>query len=459
MLQTHVGPQMNTRHAKDAQSQSVVPQRVLPPDMRPVVTEIRVDQTRAGLHQAARVPDNTSIDLGMNEMPQSSIDVNTDGDPSNHANTNRVSSAVNVGDRISDTSRPVSANEMASSVEVASHTNEPSGGDSTEDGSDGFNDVDESTNVNGNQHSVSSVNGDARSNLPDDASMSEMSHRSTDADIKDDQPIDVTSNELSDGSNDDGDTNSVPSSGQSSDLSPNRLEYTAPREEESRVSDTQGPDSSDTQGPDSSDTQGPVSSDTQGPDNGDTQGPDSGDTQGPDSGDTQGPDSIDRPVSPSEDSYKTAGRVDDVVPAQTGSSGDLTDEPNIFANVAQQDRETLQNLAFNIDVFDHKKRDDVKLAELEDRQQRRLTNGQATVPRGRDRTLTRSTETTTETDDEEQAETGGVEADSWMSNQQDVDATEDAISSPRQPVIPVDLGLTPGMWLSVCVASLLVMSV
>ena len=133
-------------------------------------------------------------------------------------------------------------------------------------------------------------------------------------------------------------------------------------------------------------------------------------------------------VLPEENSYKAAASSDDVV---SDNSGDATgEEEDLFSNVSPEDRQTLENLAFDMDVY----ATNVIKPETLEGQERDVTDVDATVPHERDGSYVgdKSAEPTELADDEEDMDV--VNGDSQNSARQIVNAPEESIPPARDEV-------------------------
>ena len=366
-----------------------VDQRVLPPDMRPAVKEDQVGTTSTRRDDAA-VPSAVPYVMTNVDDRQASAQPSTDGDFPTDVGMNE---------------RPPMFNNVDTGSDVRGPVNDQSGNINNNEMTDRTSDADQSNDVSNNERSSDSSLDDARENRADVAHANDMSYRSSESAIEENQHADVIGNGFSD-NYDDNDSNRLPFSRVVADVAsdgsnPNQPEYGEPRQEYvTRDKDSRIPDR---------DTHEPIDS------------------------------AIVRPLSPNEDSYKAAGGVDEVATASAGHAGSERDEADVFSNVAQKDRETLQHLAFNMDMFGHNTRGDVEPEHLKEEQQRPLADDDDDAePRGRD-----MNEARTKSESDEQSKSEGPDEGSRTSDQEDVDATDGDDRSARR-------GFSHGRFLCLC---------
>ena len=349
-----------------------VDQRVLPPDMRPAIKEDQVGTTTTRRDDTAvpsAVPSAVPNVITNVDDRQASAQSNNDGE---------FPSDVGVNER------PPMFNNIETGSDFRGPVNDQSDDINNTEMTDGASDADQFTDVRNNDRSSDSSHDDARDNLADVVHANDMSYRSSESAIEENQPADVTSNGVSD-SYDNNDSNRLPFSRVVADVAsdgfkPNQPEYGEPREEDViRDKDSRIPDG---------DTHEPIDS------------------------------AIVRPLSPNEDSYKAAGGVDEVASASAAHAGGDRDEADVFSNVAQKDRETLQHLAFNMDMFGHNTRGDVEPRHLKEGQEPLADDDDDAELQGRD-----VNEARTKPENEEQSVSDGPDGGSQTRDQEDVDAT------------------------------------
>ena len=149
---------------------------------------------------------------------------------------------------------------------------------------------------------------------------------------------------------------------------------------------------------------------------------------------------ISQRASPSVNSYKTALGSDDVVSKNSDNTGDATGEGDLFSNVSDEDRQTLQNLAFDMGVYGT----NVAKPEVEKGQLRAVTDVGAEVPQKSDGGYggDKSAEPAEMIEDEEQ--TGVADGHSQKSAQQTVYAPEESIPPARDEVKMADTEIPTG---------------
>ena len=136
-------------------------------------------------------------------------------------------------------------------------------------------------------------------------------------------------------------------------------------------------------------------------------------------------------VGPNEDSYKASASSDAVVSDHSDNSGDATgEEEDLYSNVSAEDRQTLENLAFVMDVY---ATNVAKQKNVDD-----------TVPQERDGSYAseNSAEQTEPADIEE--ETDVANGDSHKSAQQTAYVPEETIPSDRDEVKASDTEIRTG---------------
>ena len=140
-------------------------------------------------------------------------------------------------------------------------------------------------------------------------------------------------------------------------------------------------------------------------------------------------------VEPNEDSYKAAASSDDVVSDHSDNSGDATgEEEDLYSNVSAEDRQTLQNLAFDMDVY----ATNVAKLEAQEGHERDVTDVGAEVPKERDggHAGDKSAEPGDVAEDENQTDV--VDGDSQKSAQQTTYVPEETIPTDRDEVKAAD---------------------